>query len=179
MREHITLRAKLGFLFILVLISIKYVYVPVDEMKKNNLEKIFVLKKQINSGYSVISQKKDLEEKSKEIDFYLKKLKKNFFNDFKEPEDLLLLVQKEIEKSIRVNKVKTISSRWGEVFNGEIAKAPVQLTLVGNESNLHALITAIENNEKLFTIDRYKITAKNNDEKIYVQMVVSGYGVMN
>jgi len=176
-------KIRTGIIIILTLAVLKFVVFPLLQWNQNNIDQIFLLKKNISVKQKILTHGKEIESNLKKVSHSLKQASQYFWYDFADSGDLLLKTQKMLEKKASGlgphHKVKIQSLQWGTPYGKTIIRAPMDLRLSALPGDLLRFIVAVESDDKFYAIDSMRLTCRSRFPEIQVNMTISAYGVRN
>jgi hypothetical protein len=173
----ISLNVKVGMILIIILCLLKFVLSPLHQWRQDSLDRIYMLKKSIAGKTSLVSRSEDIESELQKSSHALNSALNLFWNDFADSGELLLKVQKTLEKGAGNRRVKIKSVQWGEPTGEKIIQAPVELQLSALPDDFLGFLADIESSEKFYSLDRVRLICRANYPEVQATITVSVYGV--
>jgi len=168
---------KLLLALLILLCFLKFVYLPLSQWKADSLDRIAVLKRSVAEKEHLLNQSGELEAMLGESANVLERASSLFWQDIGDPEELMLKVQKLMERLAPENGVSIESVQWGAPSGDSVIRAPVTVSLAAPPGHLLAFMAAVESAEKLYTLDRLRFVCRDRSTKIKADITVTAYGV--
>ncbi len=168
---------KVGVTLALILVLVKFALVPLYAWQDETLDMIQVQQKGLAQKKALIGNEQKIDELLKRSESALGELLKYYYQNFSDPQSLQLLLQKEMEQLSVASEVKIDSKDWLPPSAGDITKAPIKIRCEGIPASLFGFISAIENADHFFTVDRLTLTSRGKSSMIQADMDISAYGV--
>ena len=172
-----TSKVKFGIIIISILVFWKFIFIPLNTWHNDNIDRIFILKKNIHSKETLLKQKEFIERDLEKVSDSLEQSSAFFKHDFKDSGQLFLSLQKELEKTAKEKNIKILSANWGQATGNNVIKAPVELKVNALPKDLLNFMAEIESTEKFYTIDSVRFVCQNRLTEIQADLVISLYGI--
>lgn len=172
-----TAKVKFGIIIISIIVFWKFIFIPLDTWHNDNIDQIFILKKNIHSKETLLKQKESIDRDLQKVSGSLAHASAFFKHDFKDSGKLFLSLQKELEKTAKDKNVKIRSANWGQATGNTFIKAPVDLKVNALPKDLLNFMAEIESTEKFYTIDSVRFICQNRLTEIQADLVISLYGI--
>ena len=174
-------KMKIGCIIIVFLGILQFLISPLQEWNQENLDTIFILKKNIVQKKNTLANENDIEAGLKEVSISLKQASGFFLKGISESSQILLKAQKMIEtgakKLGKSHEVNIKSVQWREATGERIIQAPLVLKVSALPIDFLSFIADIESAKEFYTIDNVTISGRSNHPNLEVSMTVSAYGV--
>ena len=170
-------RLKAGITLALILVLVKFALVPLYAWQDETLDMIQVLQKGLAQKKALMGNEQRIDELLKRSESALEEVLTYYYQDFSDPQSLQLLLQKEIEQLSSASDVKIKSKDWLPLSAGDIIRAPIKIRCEGIPASLFGFISAIENADHFFTVDRLTLTSQGKSSMIQADMDISAYGI--
>ena len=170
-------RLKAGIILALILIVVRFALLPLYEWQDGVLDIIHVQQKSLSQKNALIGNEIEIDALLKKSKTALENVMNRYYQDFSDPQSLQLTLQKEMERLSAASDVKINSKDWLYLSEGEIIQAPIKIRCEGNPASVFSFISAIENAEYFFTVDRLTMNSRGTSSMIQAEMDISAYGV--
>lgn len=170
-------RLKAGLVVALLLILIRFVLTPLYEKQDATIQRVQVLQQAVAKKKALIGNEKKIDALLEETQSSLEDVLKYYYQDFSDTQALQLTLQKEIEELASSQGVKIGRKDWLYPSEGEIVQVPIKIMCESEPQKIMGFLSAVENAERFFSVDRLRITSQGNSSTIRAEIDVSGYGV--
>jgi Tfp pilus assembly protein PilO len=170
-------RLKAGLVVAVLLILIRFVLTPLYERQDETIQRVKVLQQAIAKKKALIGNEEKIDVLLEETKSSLEGILKYYYQDFSDTQALQLTLQKKIEELASSQGFKIDRKDWLYASEGAIVQVPIKIICESEPRKIMGFLSAIENAERFFSVDRLKITSQGNSSAVRAEMDVSGYGV--
>lgn len=173
----ITWRVKAGLIAALLLVIVKFVVFPLNEWKDDALHRISVLQMGVAKKKVLIGNEEKVNVLVEKAESFFNETAKYFYTNFSDTRSLQLVLQKEMEQLASAGGVKIKRKSWLYPTEGEIIKAPIKIKCEAGTDEIIQFIYAIESLKYFISVDRLKITSRNNSSVLQAELDISAHGL--
>ena len=177
--DHVSWRVKAGLAFALLLILIRFGLLPVYERQNETVDRIKVLQQAVAKKRALVGNETKIDTVLQEMESSLEDILKYYYQSFSDTQALQLTLQKEIEALASSQDVKITRTDWLHPSEGQVVQVPIKIACEAEPQKIMEFLSAIENADRFFSVDRLKIISRGRSSTIKAEIDVSGYGVPN
>jgi len=170
-------RLKAGLVVALLLILVRFVLTPLYEKQDATIQRVQVLQQAVAKKKNLIGNEEKIDALLEETQSSLEDVLKYYYQDFSDTQALQLTLQKEIEELASSQGIKIGRKDWLYPSEGEIVQVPIKIMCESEPQKIMGFLSAVENAERFFSVDRLRITSQGNSSAIRAEIDVSGYGI--
>ena len=170
-------RLKAGLVVALLLILVRFVLTPLYEKQDATIQRVQVLQQAVAKKKALIGNEEKIDALLEETQSSLEDVLKYYYQDFSDTQALQLTLQKEIEELASSQGIKIGRKDWLYPSEGEIVQVPIKIMCESEPQKIMGFLSAVENAERFFSVDRLRITSQGNSSAIRAEIDVSGYGI--
>ena len=170
-------RLKAGLGVALLLILVRFVLTPLYEKQDATIQRVQVLQQAVAKKKNLIGNEEKIDALLEETQSSLEDVLKYYYQDFSDTQALQLTLQKEIEELASSQGIKIGRKDWLYPSEGEIVQVPIKIMCESEPQKIMGFLSAVENAERFFSVDRLRITSQGNSSTIRAEIDVSGYGI--
>ena len=168
---------KAGLIAVLLLVAVKFGFVPLYEWQDMTIQKIKALQRGVAQKKALIGREKDIDNLFIKAESSLKTAAGFYARGVSDAQALQLALQKTVEKLSSDCDVEIKSTDWLPPSEGEIVQAPIRVRCEAPPDQLVKFISAIETGNLFRSLDKLTINSRPKASVIKATLDISAYGL--
>lgn len=173
----LTPRVRIGLGACLLLIVLKFFWMPFDEWTQDHYEIIGRIHRSIEKKRFLLQNGDALKAALQKEKASLDRIRSYAYPDAADPQAVQLALQKDIEVLAQRFRIKIVNTEWLYAADGPVILAPIRITCDGAPGDILSFLAGIEGYERFIGIETLKLLTAGKGERVGLTLEVTALGV--